>query len=289
MANRYTLQDSTITDMMRRWSGPEGTLSGLKRYAFIAEYLADRVVSAPLWQATYTKNVGALGHETALNMADEAVTRTMGSGDIIDRSPVQRGTPLMKMTSMYYSFMGTMFNRWRTQAKIAGLALDDGHYWNAAMTLGKATAFQWLMVGASENIWREVFRNNADNDDDKEKMLKRVGVRMAELPFSGVWLLRDVASAGIKKLTGERDSGYKFSPLEDAVDSMVTAVAKGAGMTVNEDMRSEKSAEDVARGMAIALKYPQTINNAAFNFLDWMQNDGDLTWRDLAGQRRIKK
>ncbi|CAB4124441.1 crystallin beta/gamma motif-containing protein [uncultured Caudovirales phage] len=70
------------------------------------------VADVPTWLGMYEKAM-SLGHEEskAIAMADQAVLDSQGGGQIKDLSQIQRGSPLMKLWTNFYSFFNVTYNQ----------------------------------------------------------------------------------------------------------------------------------------------------------------------------------
>ncbi len=297
MRYRSQLRDRDIMDLLRKWAGKD---SAFKQYGFMVQAMADEAVSYPLWADTYRQEIAKHGDEVkAVQIADETVTRTIGSGSVIDQVGAQRGAESKKIFGMYYTWLSMMFNRWWLDGKRAGVEWRGGDRMAAMMIFGKATLFAWGLQALNENLWRELFRNTPDGGDDDERN-KRILARVMAQPFGYIWFVRDIAGFTIDKAVGKQ-ANYRFSPLESAAEDVLKTAAKGgaraanqAGEVVGLDVpfgQNEldlKYLEDVARSGSFLAGVPIQMNNLVFNFIDWMEGNGELTWRD-ALQRRTKK
>jgi hypothetical protein len=285
MRSRAETRERDLMDLSKSLSGENG--GDWRRHAFIVDTLADQVVAYPMWSEVYKSALADHPEEKAVQLADDAVARSFGSGTILDQVGAQRGSELKKLTSMYYSWTSMMFNRAWLDGKIAGLEYNEGNRGKAAGIVAKTVFYSWLFPALYENLVREAFRNS-QTDDDKART-KRMVARTLELPFGYMPVVRDIAAAGINKAMGERGADYRMSPMEDALNTVLNTASKTAAVLGDENKHfDEKWSEEAARSAAIVLKYPQQANTWVFNFLDWMEDKGEATWRDLL-TRRTKK
>lgn len=283
MAHRALLRDRDIMDLSRKWTGEE---SAWKQFAFIFQHISDEAVSVPLWNEVYHRSLDKYGHEKAVQVADEAVTRSFGSGARIDQVGVQKGSEFGKITSMYYSWLSMMFNRAWLEGKVAGLEYDKGNTGAALAIMAKTAFFAWGLQSANENLWRELFRNGQTEDPEGRK--KRIISRTLQQPFSYIWIARDIAGYTIDKAVGQR-ADYRMTPLESSIQSIFSPIGHAANIAFSGNKEyDEKFGEEAARSAALLLGYPQKLNDMAFNFMDWVQGNGEATWRDLL-TRRTKK
>lgn len=282
MKQRGKFRDRDIMDMSRKWQGKDSTLM---QYGFFIQVLSDEAISYPLWAETYRYEIARHGDETlAVNIADEAVTRTLGSGTELDRVGAQRGSETKKVFSMYYSWLSMMFNRSWLDGKMAGLEYRKGNTGAAVAIIAKTTLFAWVLQSINENFWREMFRNRQDDDEDAR--WKRIAARTLSQPFAYVWLARDIAGPVIDRATGQTWANYKFSPMESALDSIfVKTIGGGINIAMTDREVDMRYIEDAARAGSLMVGIPLQANNLAFNLLDWMDGNGELTWRDALTRR----
>lgn len=289
MKFRGEMKERDFRELAQLWKGDDGKLSGLKKYAFVFQVAADEAVSIPLWHETYKNAVGEHGEEAAIHMADEMITKVIGSGDVLDLAQVQRGSGMKKLMTMYYSWSGMMFNRMWLDGKMAGIAADEVGNLKASAIVAKSLLFGWGLHSLSENVFKEAFRNT-QGPADEESRKKRIIARTLQQPASYVPFVRDVADAfGNIYQHGTQGQIFSLTPAEAGMENVIRGMAKVPTLVgLGDRPATLKDAEQSARAMAIILKYPQEINNYAFNFLDWMNDNGDATWRDLL-TRRTKK
>lgn len=285
MRQRATLLDATLKDIFNKYQGKG---SNLLRTAFIAEYAADRMTSTPLWMAAYNEALPKVGHGDAVLTADEAVKRAIGGGTMLDRIPMQRGTEFQRALSMLYSFKSVMANRWWMNCKMSGMEYAKGNLAKALGTVGAGIAAYWLVPALYENMWRELFRNGQEDEDTDEKVKRALG-RTAEIPASYVPFVRDLAGTAISSFEGHKGQSFRLSPAEQAVDEFTQPLYHLAHFPFGEEDWSEKDSEDAGKMLDLFFKTPQSLNNTLFNFYDWLENNGELTWRDLLGQRKARK
>lgn len=287
MRHRAEMRERDVSDIARKWQGENPTKRALKQYMFIFQTLADKAVAYPLWAEVYKHNLSEHGEAKAIHIADEAISRTVGSGSILDQVGAQRGSEMKKLSSMYYSWASMMFNRCWLEFKMAGLEVKRGHNLAAATIIANTAFFAWGLQALNEVMWREFFRNAPEPDEEARK--KRIAASFLKQPFGYFWLGRDIGGAAIDYALGNYNASYKLSPIESALSNVLEPLGKGANIALSENKEFDhKYAESAARASATMLGYPQKLNDMTFNFLDWQRDEGEATWRDLIN-RRTKK
>lgn len=310
MKHRATLVDRDLRDMSNRWTSGMGPIRQfIGQYAFWAEYFADGAVSFPMWKAVYDRNVAMHGDQKARAIADEAVDFRLGSANSLMRVGAQRGSEWKKLTSMFYTFHSSLFNQAWLDGKIAGMEYRKENYGKAAMVIAKAVTYGWLLPAIHENLWREWLRNSPDNQDDDaiesfkksavgaisfgalsedEHTRQRIMHRTLALPFGTIWLLRDIAAYTISQAQGHgRD--LHMSPTEDALQTVLKPLGHAFQRATDDGKEFDQAfMEEAAKGASTLLSTPHTLDAMVFNYLDYLDGQGELTWRDLVG-RRTKK
>jgi len=282
MRNRAKLIDRDISDIRRKWDGRQ---SAIAAYAFCVQAAADQLLTYPMWLEVYNHNLALKGERVAIQMADEAVIRTFGSGSEIDRVGVQRGGEKQKLMSMFYSWNSMMFNRMWIEGKLAGLEYKAENTGAAIAHMAKFTVYGILLPALIETTLLEALRNA--KGDDREARRKRMLSRILQQPFGYVWLLRDIASYGINRALGVRGS-YRMSPLESAVESLINPVADAANIAFTNKKADQKFAENVSRAASAVLGIPMLASDVFFNMVDWHYGNSELTWKDFISRERKK-
>jgi hypothetical protein len=89
-----------------------GVLSPAAKSYFYMIIKSQQMVDIPTWLGAYEKEmeVGSGDESRAVAMADRSVIDAQGGGQIKDLAAIQRGGPLMKMWTNFYSFFSTTWN-----------------------------------------------------------------------------------------------------------------------------------------------------------------------------------
>jgi hypothetical protein len=132
-------------------------------------------------------------------------------------------------------------------------------------------------------LTRELIRNSKGTNEEDRK--KRVTESLLEevSPLKFVPLARDIQSYAIRKGMGERASSLQVTPLEEAVQTLIDPVGE-----IISGKHSKNLPEKSANALSLMIGVPKQINDATFNFIDWQQNNGELTWRDALSRRHKK-
>lgn len=285
MQDRGVTRERDLIQMSDEWKGKQNLF---QHWAFMHDTLADQAMSYPTWKASYENFLPEYGHQKAVDMADESIIKTFGSGRQLERVGAQRGGELNRLASMYYSWWSSMFNRAWLQGRIAGLEYNEGNL-GKAMAISASTAATTVFIPAMNKLfWSELFRNNPQgtNQDDRKK---RIIAHVVAAPFAVFPWGRNVGDFIGAKIAGERARHIDISPVESAFNDLMEGAWAGVEPIFNPNKEYDKHhAEKIARAASIATSTPQSIVNPMFNFLDFMQGEGEMTWRDMIARRKKK-
>lgn len=146
------------------------------------------VADVPTWLGQYEKSIaGGMNEADAIAQADQAVLDAQGGGQIKDLAAVQRGGPLLKLFTNFYSFFNTTYNLTRESvgrtdfksvSSVGGLAVDMLLLYTVPAVLGT------LLKAAL-----------SDKDEDEEKLLRKMIADQLNYLFGTVVLAREVGAA----------------------------------------------------------------------------------------------
>lgn len=283
MRHRAEFIEKDIPAIKSKWeNGPNGipvvgkAIDWARTHTYLLQVKADEAISYPLWMQIYRENVGKYGHEKAVHMADESIVRGFGSGSAIDQVGVQRYTGIKSVASSFYSWQSMMFNQAWLDGKIAGLEYRSGNRLNAAKVIATSFMYLWGYQSLQENVIKEFARNN--KGEDEEAKARRILARTLQHPLGYVWVARDLGGYVIEsKIAKQPNASYNLSPIEQGFMKLVKPLTS-----------NEIKLDDVIDSAGILTATPAQITNWAHNYIDWLNNNGDFTWRDLIS-RRTKK
>jgi hypothetical protein len=118
MADRSRTQMRELADLRNRVQDETDIERRIKTGKYLMMMGMQRVVDVPTWLGAYEKAIVNEGHDekTAVALADQAVRDSQGSGLTSDLSAIERGGPAMKLFTVFYSYMNTVFNLGVTSA-----------------------------------------------------------------------------------------------------------------------------------------------------------------------------
>ena len=137
-----------------------GKLSAIESTFFYFITKAQVVADVPTWLGEYNKSVAAGNDEArSIALANQAVLDAQGGGQIKDLAGIQRGSPLLKLWTNFYSFFNTTYNlttesikKTRSPEQIGRLIVDISLLYFVPATIAA--------------LMREVFKNDCHGDID---------------------------------------------------------------------------------------------------------------------------
>jgi hypothetical protein len=143
MAERGRTQFREINEIRNRVRGQTEVARRVTSGTYFLMMNMQRTVDIPTWLAGYQKALDAGKDDaTAVALADQAVRDTQGSGLISDLSAIERGGPMMKLFTVFYSYMNTVYNMTAVQTMTARskgkLAADYAMLLVVPVVLGQA-------------------------------------------------------------------------------------------------------------------------------------------------------
>lgn len=109
MRLRAKTMQREINEIRNKVSGD--TLGPVKQSFFYLIQKLQLVADMPTWLGQYEKSMATHGDEAkAIAESDQSVIDAQGSGHLKDLAQIQRGGPLMKLWTNFYSFFSTTYN-----------------------------------------------------------------------------------------------------------------------------------------------------------------------------------
>lgn len=270
MADRIRSYDREIRDMTKKLMpslGLFGWVDKIRDSAFIPMGVFQMGVDLPTWWGGYTKGLREFNGDEirAAEYADSVVRMAQGSGSTKDLARVQRGGPLLRLTTMFYSYFNTFYNL--AARRFTSLRKD-----HSPATVFQAANTALLLWFVPSVLGELAVGRGPDDDEEWENWM---GMQILQYPFQAVVGIRELASG----IFGEY--GYQITPAESAPTALVKWFK-----AVNKALE-EEDAEKLARPTAEAVGYlfglpmKQPIITVG-NVWDYVTgNDPDFYIRDL--------
>lgn len=178
-----------------------GALTAVEQSFFFFITKAQMVADMPTWLGQYEKSMeGGADEDTAVALADQAVKDSQGSGYIGDLSQIQRGGPLMKLWTNFYSFFNTTYNLLAESAAETRLAGPK------RLPLLAADA---LLLIAIPSVLGTILKN-ALKGDDWEELPEKVGKDMLGFTFGLMVGMRELGGLITSDGRSNSPAGLRF-------------------------------------------------------------------------------
>lgn len=270
MAERMRSFDREIRDMTKKLmpsSGLFGWVDKIRDSAFLPIGVIQMGVDLPTWWGGYIRGLREFhGDETrAAEYADSIVRMSQGSGGTKDLARVQRGGPLLRLATMFYTCFNTFYNL--AARRFTELRLDRSP---AAVFRAANTA---LLLWFLPSVLGEFVAGRGPDDD--EEWDEWIGMQILQYPFQAVVGVRDLASG----IFGEY--GYQITPAESAPASLVKWFKAVNRALEEEDAGGLAKPTAEAAGYLFGLPLKQPIITVG-NIWDYVTGeDPDCYVRDL--------
>lgn len=177
------------------------------------------VADIPTWLGAYQKAIEADNDEKrAVALADQAVIDAQGAGALKDLAEIQRGGPLMKLWTNFYSYFNTLYN----------LSAESVHRTNFKDPLSVARlavdfTMLYIVPAALGMILHDTLAG--DPPDDPEELVKKLAQEELSYLLGTVVGLRDLGGA----LKGYDYSGPAGIRAFKDISALVEQVGQGEG------------------------------------------------------------
>ncbi len=242
-------------------------------YAFISE--TDLMLSLAMWKWKYDESVKAQisagkTDETAIadnarTEADKAVRTVLGSGMVKDQAEIQRQNGLAAQFAPFYSYSSAVMNA----------LINAGYKWKQGNRIEMMNAMLfWILL---PTIFETLYREAVKGEDDPDKILKRMGVKLVSNVGQGIPVVRDVM---------EMVANYAFGlPNYSNSNVLAVSVVEEIGKAGAAAMSPKKDITDVGRPATRALNrivgMSDTLTDALWSIMRFSLVDTDGSVEDL--------
>lgn len=167
-------------------------------YWFITE--TDLMCSMALWQYTYKQSlkeqVQAKKYDPnvitdqAVLAADKAVRDIFGSGRVKDQPAMMRQNDIIAQLAPFYSYSNTVLNA----------MIKAGYQWKKGNKIALFNAMLWWVI--LPTIFETAYREAVAGDDDPEKILKKMGIKLLSNTAQGIPVVRDTLEDAMYVMLG---------------------------------------------------------------------------------------
>lgn len=202
MANRALTLNREINDVRNRLETSKSeTYQRIEATFFIMIQKMQALVDYPTWLGAYDKALAdpANDEARAIALADQAVLDAQGGGQTKDLALVQRGGPLLKLFTNFYSYFNVLYNLTSERTKQRVQAKEYG---------GLLTDYTLLMIVPA--VMSAVIRNALKGEDDEDEYAKAIAGELVGYPFGMFLGVREIAEAA-KLASGLGNPGLGYS------------------------------------------------------------------------------
>lgn len=167
-------------------------------YWFITE--TDLMCSMALWQYTYKQSlkeqVQAKKYDPnvitdqAVLAADKAVRDIFGSGRVKDQPAMMRQNDIIAQLAPFYSYSNTVLNA----------MIKAGYQWKKGNKIALFNAMLWWVI--LPTVFETAYREAVAGDDDPEKILKKMGIKLVSNTAQGIPVVRDTLEDAMYVMLG---------------------------------------------------------------------------------------
>lgn len=253
MAERSEHLDANIREAITTAKlelGPAKMMDTIQKNGFKLIGATDNMFAYPLWLAAYKRVLNEKlqegfavekAQEAAIAEGDRAVIKVIGSGDIKDLSPAQKGGEMAKALTMFYTFQNALCNLMANKYYAAK---------NAALKkYGRTTKLWWLkkeaiipmghyflltiMGGAMvDTAIRTAMESIGGSDDDKEGFAEKYAQTVLEATTATVPVVRDLSRAFISMVLDPK-AKYKQNVRATSAFDLLNRLVKGVSTGVD--------------------------------------------------------
>jgi hypothetical protein len=187
MANRARTQFRELNELRNMVQDESTAMRQVRLGTYFMMSKMQRMVDVPTWLGAYEKAIGEGNDESrSIALADQAVIDSQGGGMLKDLSRVERGGAGLKLFTVYYSYMNTVFNlatvKTMTAKSKGKLAADYAMLFVVPVVL--TTALKQALVPGGDDEW------------DMENLARKLAAEQLSYLMGTMIILREFGQAG---------------------------------------------------------------------------------------------
>jgi hypothetical protein len=240
MRNRSKTLDRDVRDSVRRIANGDSKMKDMQSKYFYFIGLMDMTVSLPTWQAAYMKSIWeGMSEKDAIAQGDSAVRMTQGSGEMKDMANIQKGTPIFKLFTQFYSYFSAYYGA--SKRTVQMYSRNEINTWQAFKQ------FAWLTILPA--VLTELMLGRGPDDDDDESFYWWAAKEIFAFPFMGMVGVRDFVSAVFNPQFGTA------LPYTDVLDSIIS-FGGAWGDLMTDDEFNNTDIKNIIVGLGYIFKLP---------------------------------
>lgn len=222
MRNRANSLERDMRAAQLKMQGRSGALNDIRRLSFEGIAFMDAAVSIPTWLGAYSRGLKeGMTDDDAIYYADKMVRDTQGAGAAKDMAAIQRGGPVLKLFTMFYSYFNVLYNRQRGIVRDA----QEGH-WGSAINQSFFLLVAAPLLGAFLT---------GQGPEEEEEWAAWAARNTAFGLLAGVPWARDISFAASTAVGGKYYGGAKLSPVESFGNNLLHLAKDGVKLASDED------------------------------------------------------
>lgn len=222
MRNRANSLERDMRAAQLKMQGRSGALNDIRRLSFEGIAFMDAAVSIPTWLGAYSRGLKeGMTDDEAIYYGDKMVRDTQGAGAAKDMAAIQRGGPILKLFTMFYSYFNVLYNRQRGIVRDA----QEGH-WGSAINQSFFLLIAAPLLGA--------FLTGQGPEEEEEWTTWAVR-NTAFGMFAGLPWVRDLSFAASTAVGGKYYGGAKLSPVETFGNNLLHMAKDGVKLASGEE------------------------------------------------------
>lgn len=273
MRDKMETPDFILHEFQNQMKGDE---SKIVKWGSMLLAETDNLTNIPMWREAYEKKLAAgESEENAIRFADTLIDRTTGSGRKIDTAPLLRGNSMMRLLTMYQTFMNTQLNGWIREF---GITIQEKDYTRLAVAVGA----RFLLFTLAS-----IYLSGDDPEKDDEKYWVEWANKILSYPMQLIPIAGSLSSTAMGYLLGAQSFGYRLSPIEGQLERISKVF--GTVPAVLDGRKPPQALAEAATAAASFIRpYPDQFNRWFWNAFDMVFNDMDPARADFI-RRRPKK
>lgn len=241
MRDRARTMQREINEIQNQVRGSK--LDPVRATFFLMIQKMQMVADMPTWLGAYEKAIAeGNAEDRAVSLADQAVMDAQGGGQVKDLAQIQRGGPLLKLWTNFYSFFNTTYN----------LAVEKTKEKGGTPKLYPSLAMDYLLLFTIPCALVTLVKAALQADtDDEDELVKKLAADQISYLLGTMVGLREITAA-MQKLAG--------------VEQFKSSYGGPAGLRMFQEV--DKLSTQMAQGEVDAALL-KAINNTAGNLLHY--------------------
>jgi hypothetical protein len=249
-----------------------GEGSKIAEWSQMTMAFTDNLTANAVWAEAFHKKIGEGSKEIdAIEYADTIIRRSIGSGRRYDQAAMLRSGEVVKLFTMFSSFMNVQYNR---ISRENGMMLKNKDIAKYTSAMAAQIIFAVLSSVMSWKFYKE--------DDDEEKKTQWLAQQLTDYAFGMSVAGRYLAPLVFDRIFYDKPANFRVSPAFEIGESV-----KNTSNILLSDAQAKDKVEAASKTMALATGTPSQFHSLFWNGVD-MANGMEPVFSDGV-RRRPKK